>query len=151
MFGQTFELLPQHRILCCNADRAGIEMTLSHHDASHSNQWCLTVGGRGRKGCLQGGKKSRIQIRQAGFDLMIFITLKNFRNLWECIHPRKITCPLKRDFFSRKYRGHVSFAGEYSLDSWITESPSKHVMLLPEKKTWLLWTHVNLDSFLTSD
>ncbi len=50
MFGQTFELLPQHRILCCNADRAGIEMTLSHHDASHSNQWCLTVGGPGQKG-----------------------------------------------------------------------------------------------------
>ena len=39
------------------------------------------------------------------------------------IHPRKLTCPQKRDYLNRKYsfqplifRGHVSFPGEYMLN-----------------------------------
>src|SRR5579864_1332468 len=38
MLGLTLELLAQHRILRGNADRASVEMTLAHHDATHRNQ-----------------------------------------------------------------------------------------------------------------
>lgn len=84
MFGQTFELLPQHWVLCCNAHRAGIEMTLSHHDASHSNQWCLTSFG-GALGCLQGTKiTSGIQIMQGSVWWDLFIA--KLQKLIECIN-----------------------------------------------------------------
>ena len=84
MFRQTFELLPQHWVLCCNAHRAGIEMTLSHHDASHSNQWCLTSFG-GALGCLQGTKiTSGIQIMQGSVWWDLFID--ELQKLTECIN-----------------------------------------------------------------
>ena len=34
------ELLPQVRVLRCNSNRAGIQMTLPHHDAPQRDKWC---------------------------------------------------------------------------------------------------------------
>ena len=49
-----------------------------------------------------------------------------FHDIQICIHPTKLTCPLKRDYFNRKYifqplifRGHVSFRGS-KLRAWWT-------------------------------
>jgi len=43
------------------------------------------------------------------------------------LHPRKLTCPLKRDYFNRKYifqplifRGHVNFPGSNCPESWLS-------------------------------
>ena len=45
-----------------------------------------------------------------------------FFNFQESLHPRKLTCPLKRDYFNRKcicqpliLREHVSFPGSIAL------------------------------------
>src|SRR5579863_8047070 len=38
MLGLPLELLAQHRILRRNAYRAGVEVALAHHDATHRNQ-----------------------------------------------------------------------------------------------------------------
>ena len=35
----SFETLSKLRILCCNTYRAGIEITYTHHDASHCYKW----------------------------------------------------------------------------------------------------------------
>ena len=44
---------------------------------------------------------------------------------WKAIHPRTLTCPLKRDYFAREYifqplifRGHVSFQGSKTWKWW---------------------------------
>ncbi len=40
MLWLTFEALAQLRILRRNTHRAGVEVTLAHHDATSCNQWC---------------------------------------------------------------------------------------------------------------
>ena len=49
-----------------------------------------------------------------------------------CVHPGKLTCPLKRDYFSREYifqplifRGHVSFPGSNFVVPWFQTWPSR--------------------------
>ncbi len=51
----------------------------------------------------------------AGTNLAL---VKNEVSGWFGIHPRKLTCPLKRDYFTREYifqplifRGHIRFQG----------------------------------------
>jgi len=39
VLGLARELLPQHRILRGNADRAGVQVALAHHDAAQRDQW----------------------------------------------------------------------------------------------------------------
>ena len=67
-------------------------------------------------------------LREVLFWALFFLTYtpsleetKHLPHLWRCllyIHSRKLTCPLKRDYFSKEYifqplifRGHVSFQG----------------------------------------
>ena len=56
---------------------------------------------------------------------------------WQVLHPRKLTCPPKRDYFSREYifqplifRGHVSFPGCTLLFFHIPRGLSRPVLIL---------------------
>ena len=67
--------------------------------------WVAEVGGSGVQSTTWRSIRSQ---------LLIEVVKKN-------LHPRKLTCPLKRDYFSREYifqplifRGHVSFQGSIS-------------------------------------
>ena len=53
VFGQALEALAQHRILRGDADRAGVEVALAHHDAAGGDQ------GRGREAELVGAEQRR--------------------------------------------------------------------------------------------
>ena len=55
VLGLAGEALPQHRVLGRDADRAGVQMTLAHHDAAQGDQrrgrktelFCTQQGGDG--------------------------------------------------------------------------------------------------------
>ena len=53
VLGQALEALAQHRVLRRDADRAGVEMALAHHDAAGRDQR------RGREAELVGAEQSR--------------------------------------------------------------------------------------------
>ena len=53
MLGLALEALAQHRVLRGDADRAGVEMALAHHDAAGGDQ------GRGGKAHLIGAEQRR--------------------------------------------------------------------------------------------
>mmetsp|Transcript_57412 Transcript_57412/g.101882 ORF Transcript_57412/g.101882 Transcript_57412/m.101882 type:complete len:230 (+) Transcript_57412:3153-3842(+) len=38
MLRHSFELGPENFVLCCDANRAGVQVTLTHHDAAHGNE-----------------------------------------------------------------------------------------------------------------
>ena len=40
MFRLAFEALPEFRVLRGNADGAGVQVALAHHDAARRDQWC---------------------------------------------------------------------------------------------------------------
>ena len=52
IFRFAFESLAQFRILCCHTHRTGIQITYTHHHASHGYQWC---GGKTKFLCTQNG------------------------------------------------------------------------------------------------
>ena len=52
VLGQALEALAQHRVLRGDADRAGVEMALAHHDAAGRDQRC------GREAVFVGAEQS---------------------------------------------------------------------------------------------
>lgn len=67
MFRLSFELLPENRILCSNTDRAGVEVALTHHGASHYDQ------GRGAEAkliCTQHGSDHHVRTYGDGLGLV---------------------------------------------------------------------------------
>ena len=65
VFGLPREFGAEHRILCRDSDRAGIQMTDAHHDTALRDQW------RGREAKLLGSQKGRDRDIPPRFKLTI--------------------------------------------------------------------------------
>ena len=63
--------------------------------------------------------RQRFRVYRRSHNGVLFF-MGNMCTFWYYLHPRKLTCPLKRDYFNRKcifqpsfFRGYVSFQGGY--------------------------------------
>ena len=91
----------------------------------------------------------RFPKRNLLFQVSMFqVPCGRFRGCLGIIHPRKLTCPLKRDYFNRKYifqplilRGHVSFPGSIAHCKWEVFFPSTADFPLHWMKIFVLSIH----------